>query len=774
MAGEPKTLPAELAPLIEAGYQLIPLHNHAHEDEHKGKRRKRGKSPIHGNWTKRPYKSADQVAHMEAGDNVGVRLTNVDLVLDVDPRNFPEGEDLYSPGSPFVELVLWTGIDPGLYPTVATGSGGLHVYMTKPEDVFTRDSLGEGQYPGVEFKSFGRQVVAPGSIHPDTRRPYLWDPEGPVLDAFGADPAPDSLLELVRRPEGSAPTGGGEHDQEELAEMLDALDPEDFREHDAWLTLMQACHHATAGDGRQEFIDWCTGDPEYADHGTLVGLRWDSLHADNDGARVTYRTLHKIMRDHEVGDIICRPSAEEDFADVDDEEGELVGPSTPAVRRVRPVHEGGLTVHPKTSVAPDTPKNALRAVNGSRLRPRFDELKQRVVFAGDLPWDEGYGRELTDHTSRLVRLLLMEQRQGNDYQPSKENVIEAVMTLAYADKFNPVLDYLDALAWDGVSRMERLFTDGFPCGDDEYTRAVSRCFMVGAVARQRRPGCKLDTMPVVKGPQGSLKSTGFRDLFSPDWFSDAELGDLRSKDAPMNLEGVWVHEFAELAGLRAGDMDVLKAFMSRAADRYRAPYGRTVEDHPRRVVFAGTVNEGGYLSDPTGGRRFWPLEMARGSRVDLDWIGANRDQLWAEADAAFRSGVGHVLPERLWATAADRQADETVDDPWADTLASLLAGRARERADFEAGTGDYAVEVVDGHEVQSMLREPPPADRVHTRDLLYHLGLDDDRQNRGHTQRVRKVMEALGWRYRRGLRVGDRVAAGYVAEDATPGQQGER
>jgi len=73
-----------------------------------------------------------------------------------------------------------------------------------------------------------------------------------------------------------------------------------------------------------------------------------------------------------------------------------------------------------------------------------------------------------------------------------------------------------------------------------------------------------------------------------------------------------------------------------------------------------------------------------------------------------------------------------------------------------------------------MLREPPPADRVHTRDLLYHLGLDDDRQNRGHTQRVRKVMEALGWRYRRGLRVGDRVAAGYVAEDATPGQQGER
>src|SRR5690606_17688382 len=136
-----------------------------------------------------------------------------------------------------------------------------------------------------------------------------------------------------------------------------------------------------------------------------------------------------------------------------------------------------------------------RAVNRSGLKPRFDELKQRVVFSGDLPWDEGYGRELTDHTARLARVLLMEQRQRNDYQPSRENVTEAVMTLAYAHKFNPVLDYLDGLEWDGVARVERLFSDGFPCGDDAYTRAVSRCFMVGAVARQRPPGCKLDTMP---------------------------------------------------------------------------------------------------------------------------------------------------------------------------------------------------------------------------------------------------------------------------------------
>ena len=328
MTGQPTTQPAELPPLIEAGYQLIPLHNFAYEDEHKGKRRKRGKSPAHGNWTKRVYRSADQIIHMEAGDNVGVRLTRADLVLDVDPRHFPDGEHLYSPESPFVELVLWTGIDPDLYPTVKTGSGGLHIYMKKPEDVSVRDSLND-EYPGVEFKSFGRQVVAPGSIHPDTKELYTWssDPEDLWL---GVPLAPEELLDLARRPKGAAPTGGGEHDQEELAQMLDALEPEDFRDHDQWRELMMACHHATAGDGRQEFIDWCTRDPEYSDHGTIIGIRWDSLHADNDGARVTYRTLHMLLRkagpDGEAA--IPRTPAADDFDDDLDEE-DVQTPSKP-------------------------------------------------------------------------------------------------------------------------------------------------------------------------------------------------------------------------------------------------------------------------------------------------------------------------------------------------------------------------------------------------------------------------------------------------------------
>lgn len=746
------TDPEQLASLVETSYQLMPL-------------REIDKRPLHNNWTKRPYKNAEQLAHMKNGANVGVRLRLVDLVIDVDPRNFAEGETLKT-DNPLHRLCTAIGLDLESYPTVRTGGGGLHVYMAKPSDVTVLDSLKE--YPGIEFKSFGRQTVAPGSVHPDTFETYEWLKNEALEDIWlGAESAPAALLELIKRPSPAYSSGGGEHSQDELRQMLSVLNPEEFRNQDDWLTLMQACHHATAGDGRMEFIEWSTSDPLYADHGEIVGRRWESLRADNQaGNRVTVRTLHKLLRDHGAESVIPRPSAQDDFAGEDLDESFDGGDSQlPMAGTTRPVHEGGLTVNPKTSVAPDTAKNALRAVHGSGLHPRFDELKQRVVFAGNMPWVDEYGRELNDHTARLARLLLMQIKQGSDYQPSKENVFEAVMTLAYADKFNPILDYLDDLTWDGQSRVERLFSDGFPCGSGPYTAAVSRCFMVGAVARQRSPGCKLDTMPVIKGPQGSLKSTGFRDLFSTDWFSDAEMGDLRNKDAAMNLEGVWVHEFAELAGLRAGDMDVLKAFMSRAADRFRAPYGRTVEDHPRRIVFAGTVNEGGYLSDPTGGRRFWPLEMEPGSRVDLDWIVENRNQLWAEADVLFKSGIGHILPEDLWSVAAERQSNETVDDPWTDQIAEMLAKRRRYRADFEAHTGDYAPEEIKGALAQSNLPEPPLATKVHTQDILGHLGLEGDRQTRIHAQRIRRAMEALGWTYRRSVRIGDRVGAGYVFEE---------
>lgn len=292
--------PAALDGLREAGLALIPLREPGAVD---GEGRLRGKSPRDTDWTRRDYSSFDAAEHMRGGGNVGVRLSDGDLVVDVDPRNFAEGDD------PLARLAADTGLDTAACPRVRTGSGGLHLYLKTPSGVRLRDTLAE--YPGVEFKGLGRQVVAPGSVHPETGRTYWWDDDSPRPADSPAAPA--ALVALARRPSRPPSSGGGEHTQEEVAAMLDALRPEDFRDHAAWFQLMQACHHASAGDARQEFVEWSTRDALYAADAAVIGRRWDSLHADDGGPRVTYRTLHAVLRTAGRADAVPRSLPEDDF-----------------------------------------------------------------------------------------------------------------------------------------------------------------------------------------------------------------------------------------------------------------------------------------------------------------------------------------------------------------------------------------------------------------------------------------------------------------------------
>ena len=181
----------------------------------------------------------------------------------------------------------------------------------------------------------------------------------------------------------------------------------------------------------------------------------------------------------------------------------------------------------------------------------------------------------------------------------------------------------------------------------------------------------------------------------------------------------------------------MKAFCSRATDRQRDPYAVTVSDVPRRCVFIATVNEGGYLKDTTGARRFWPLTV--GARIDIKLLAGVRDQLWAEAAALEAQGVSDVLPSALWPAAAERQTEQTSDDPWADTLRDNLDRQDDSR--------------------------PLPFNRVHTSALLFTLGISIADRTKDKSQRLRTVMASLGWRYRQSVRADDKVSTGYVRDD---------
>jgi len=720
----------QLANADLSNFTLIPLHRPGDKSKKHGRVRKDGKRPLDFNWTTKTYKSSDVLARgLKEQRNIGVRLKSDQLVIDVDPRN--GGDD------GFTKLCLDLGLDSEAWPCVVTGSGGFHFYMSKPSDLLIVDTL-EG-YTGVEFKSKGRQVVAPGSVHPDTGKTYRW--RSPFKGKMPA--APSTLLDAISRPARSdEASGGGQYTQEQIARALEALDPTEFRDHDTWLRLMMACHHASDGDARHEFIEWSTMDPSYAHDADIIGRRWDSLHGEKAGA-ITYRTLNKILADHGAASRQVAGDIDDDFEGepTEDDEGELERGG-----EVMAVEARGLKVN-RNSIAADTFTNALAAVAKSGLSPAWDELRQNVVFRADrLPWDDSFGRLLNDHVLRLLRMFFVQQHQGVDYQPGADHLFNALAGIAYTHKFNPVLEYLESLTWDGTKRVERLFSDYFQCGDDAYTRAISVAFAVGAVRRMRKPGSKFDTMPVLKGAQGVGKSSGLKALFGAEWVNDTDLGNLRDKDAPLKLRGKWLHEFAEIESLTRAETGQLKAFISSATDRQRDPYGKIAEDQPRRCVFAATVNEGGYLKDSTGSRRFWPLDVT--GRIDVARIAADRDQLWAEAAALEAQGTSDVLPERLWATAAERQADQTSDDPWGDALADFLERREWEHAMYLPYDDDLS---------------PPPSDRVHTSELFEELQIAPESRTKDKAQRLRTVMEsALGWRHRRNVRVGDRIGAGYA------------
>lgn len=286
------------------GHDVIPLHRWDAVD---AEGRERGKSPRDADWRNRDYGAFDPAAHMASGGNVGWRLRPTDLLIDVDPRSFAEDE-LGEPIDPRPRLEADAGLDLSRLPCVRTGGGGWHYPMTKPAGAALL--VTHPDYPGVEIKTAGTQAVCAGSVHP-CGASYEWD----ALSTADAPGAPQRLLKLFERPPPLRASGGGEHTPEVLASMLARLDPRKFASNEAWFALMAACHHATHGEGRQEFLDWSAGDGGYASRSRENARRWDSLHETGPGgAAFTVRTLHHIMREHGQGEHVPRPTAAGDFA----------------------------------------------------------------------------------------------------------------------------------------------------------------------------------------------------------------------------------------------------------------------------------------------------------------------------------------------------------------------------------------------------------------------------------------------------------------------------
>ena len=301
----------------------------------------------------------------------------------------------------------------------------------------------------------------------------------------------------------------------------------------------------------------------------------------------------------------------------------------------------------KKGVVKNTLKNLILVLqNDPRLKSIvFNELSDSIEITGPVPWQNlsRWWRDADD--AQLVSYV--DKKYGNF---SERNYNVAVTKVVDDRAYHPIRRYFAALPeWDGEPRVDTLFIKYLGAKDNDYIRAVTRKTLCAAVARINKPGIKFDCMPVLEGPQGIGKSTLISKL-AKDWFNDSlKLSDTQDKTAAEKLQGYWILEIGELAGLRKAEMETLKGFLSSQNDVYRASYGRRVTPHPRQCVFIGTTNaSGGYLRDPTGNRRFWPVKVPGGTDYHpWDITDEAVTQIWAEVIRLYKAGENLDLDGNL-------------------------------------------------------------------------------------------------------------------------------
>jgi predicted P-loop ATPase len=319
-----------------------------------------------------------------------------------------------------------------------------------------------------------------------------------------------------------------------------------------------------------------------------------------------------------------------------------------------------------------TVENALIALaNDSSLKDalRFDELARIITLEHAIP-GAGHGRyprNLSDEDRTTIQSYLQHNGLNTIARGTVDHAIEAT---AVRHSYHPIKTFLNTLTWDRTQRLNTWLPKTTGAQDNDYHRSIGRMFAVAMAARIFEPGCQADYMIILEGEQGELKSKMCRTL-AGEWFSD-NMPDISAapKDASLHLRGKWLIEIAEMHAFNKAESTHLKQFITRTTERYRPPYGRGDVIEPRQCLFIGTTNKEVYLKDETGGRRFWPIKAGT---INIDWIEANRDQLFAEAVQAYREGC------QWWPSREDErkyirpQQDARYDaDAWEQAIITFL------------------------------------------------------------------------------------------------------
>lgn len=607
------------------------------------------------------------------------------LIIDVDVKNGAPGKKSFKKLSEAARLPKdW---EKATF-LVKTGTGGFHIYLNVPGSADIK--VLNPEYPGLEFRYGQFYVVGPESIHPDTKEPYvvLFGEPGALMDV------PEGILKAIIKKkvvvEGPQPEKGFIDD--------DPLNVERYKE------LLAEMPEIPKGEGQSNslYVVACKG----RDLGLSKAKVLEVLGLDYNGV--------KLVPSVEDSELETTVSSAYKYAK--EPAGRLnVGSifKTAAVGDTLGQENFRIDKNDKGVIL----KTLNNAVYYLSTLPQLQDAFRYNAFSGlievnsSVPWYKergSKGANLTDEDIIMLKYFLLRTIRIEFAQPT---LFEAVVVNGHRRHYHPVRNYLNALNWDGISRIDRWLIEYGHAVDNTYTRAIGRKTLCAAVKRVMEPGCKWDHVLIIEGSQGIGKSTACR-ILGKTWCGDMNL-DPHAKDSVAMMLNKWIVELSELSALNWGDANALKSFLTREKDTVRLAYERHVKDFPRQSIFIATVNPEhvGYLKDVTGNRRYWMVRF--NGPVELRRLEDDCNQLWAEARAVYAQ-------ERLY-----------------------LEGEAEQLQICEAA--QRMPEEPMRINVNRWVKENPGVIEVTTNDILQYVGIPAKHISRGDQSKVAQSLIELGW-----------------------------
>ena len=363
-----------------------------------------------------------------------------------------------------------------------------------------------------------------------------------------------------------------------------------------------------------------------------------------------------------------------------------------------------------------------KAVPLSRvMSPNSKYLAYRTAldeyFGGRLRYNKMTGELELDGHLMLLNQLRDRVLSDMDLDIPDTRFDQIVVQLAKQNEYSPVQEYLEKLPVPAQATILPTLADKLFGTNDEFSRILVIRWLVGAVARAMKPGCQMDSALVLKGGQGAGKTSLLRALALGRYYVELS-GNDQAKDELMKLQGAWIVEYGEIeTAFKQKDVSAIKSFLTSETDKYRPPYEKDIQSFPRSCDFSGTTNQDAFLSDPTGSRRFWVIEVLH-KDIPVAWVRQNVDLIWAEAFLYYKEGTAWHLTERESQLLNISNEQFQTQDPWESTIACGMA-------------------YIEDHHDELALTS------AELLTILLRISVKD--QNKGHAMKLSNVMKALGY-----------------------------